>query len=348
MERKQRIDRLIQAPGATGLEGGVAGEVLDQLTAMGAEAWRDPAGNVFGRVGTQGPVVLLMAHMDEVAMMVHRIEDNGMVRLWKIAGVDPRILPGSRLVIHTAQGPLPSVAGALPPHLQQGTEQPAYTWEDLLCDTGLSPAAVKARVQVGDPVTLAPEPLWELLDGRLTGKTLDDRGPLGALLDLFSRLVGKPLSCQAVLCASVQEEKHGTGALTATRGLKPDLAVAVDVCHAPPPTKECSTFPLDSLVIDRSASLHPGLVGLLEAAAKAQDIPFETEAEMAAKGNDAWDIATQAGGVAAALLSVPLRYMHTGAEVISQQALERLESLLEGWILGLDEAQAKEALCWKD
>ena len=52
--------------------------------------------------------------------------------------------------------------------------------------------------------------------------------------------------------------------------------------------------------------------------------------------------------MAAALLSVPLRYMHTGAEVISQQALERLESLLEGWILGLDEAQAKEALCWKD
>ena len=146
----------------------------------------------------------------------------------------------------------------------------------------------------------------------------------------------------------MQEEKHGTGALTATRGLKPDLAVAVDVCHAPPPTKEFSTFPLDSLFIDRSASLHPGLVGLLEAAAKARDIPYETEAEMAAKGNDAWDIATQAGGVAAALLSVPLRYMHTGAEVISQQALERLERLLEGWILGLDEAQAKEALCWKD
>ena len=89
-------------------------------------------------------------------------------------------------------------------------------------------------------------------------------------------------------------------------------------------------------------------MGLLEAAAKARDIPYETEAEMAAKGNDAWDIATQAGGVAAALLSVPLRYMHTGAEVISQQGLERLESLLEGWILGLDEAQAKEALCWKD
>lgn len=348
MERKERIDRLIQAPGATGLEGSVAGEVLGQLSAMGAEAWQDTAGNVFGRIGTQGPVVLLMAHMDEVAMMVHRIEDNGMVRLWKIAGVDPRILPGSRLVIHTAQGPLPSVAGALPPHLQQGEEQPAYTWEDLLCDTGLSPEAAKARVQVGDAVTLAPEPLWELLDGRLTGKTLDDRGPLGALLHLFSRLADKPLGCQAVLCASVQEEKSGAGALAATRGLTPDMAVAVDVCHAPPPVKECSTFPLDSLVIDRSASLHPGLVGLLEATAKANGIPYGTAAEMAAKGNDAWDMATQAGGVATALLSVPLRYMHTGAEVISQQALSQLEALLENWILGLDEAQAKEALCWND
>lgn len=113
----------------------MAGEVLDQLTAMGAEAWRDPAGNVFGRVGTQGPVVLLMAHMDEVAMMVHRIEDNGMVRLWKIAGVDPRILP--RVPVGDPYGPGPPAqrGRGLAPHLQQGTEQPAYTWEDLLCDT---------------------------------------------------------------------------------------------------------------------------------------------------------------------------------------------------------------------
>lgn len=348
MDRRERIDRLIQAPGPTGLEGSVAGEVMDQLAAMGVEAWQDTAGNVFGRVGDRGPVALLMAHMDEVAMLVHRIEDNGMVRLWKITGVDPRILPGSRLVIHTAQGPLYGVAGAVPPHLQQGAEPPAYTWEELLCDTGLSPAAAKARVQVGDAVTLAPEPLLPLLNGRLAGKTLDDRGPLGALLQLFSRLAGKELGCQAVLCASVQEEKSGAGALAATRGLTPDMAVAVDVCHAPPPAKDFSTYPLDRLVIDRSASLHPGLVGLLEATAKANGIPYEAAAEMSAKGNDAWDIATQAGGVATALVSVPLRYMHTGVEVISQQALDQMEALLENWILGLDEAQAKEALCWKD
>lgn len=75
---------------------------------------------------------------------------------------------------------------------------------------GLSPAAVKARVQVGDPVTLAPEPLWELLDGRLTGKTLDDRGPLGALLELFSRLWASPFParrCCAPRCRRKSTEQ---------------------------------------------------------------------------------------------------------------------------------------------
>ena len=121
MERKERIDRLIQAPGATGLEGSVAGEVLGQLSAMGAEAWQDTAGNVFGRIGTQGPVVLLMAHMDEVAMMVHRIEDNGMVRLWKIAGVDPRILPGSSI---RPRAPCPAWPGPCPPICNRGRSSP--------------------------------------------------------------------------------------------------------------------------------------------------------------------------------------------------------------------------------
>lgn len=349
MELMERLARLAAAPGATGLEESVAAEVLRQLQAMGAEAWQDRVGNVFGRVGAGGPAVLLMAHMDEIGMAVEAIEENGMLRLCKIAGVDPRILPGSRLVVGGREGPLFAVAGATPPHLQKKEEEPpAYAWEDILCDTGLEAAKVRALVRVGDPVTLAPEPPLALLDGRVAGKTLDDRAPLAALLALFEGLCKAPPPCTAVLCASCQEEKSGAGAMAAARSARPDMALAVDVCHAPPPKAPFRAFPLEDLVLCRSASLHPGLYGLVEAAARAAGVSYQVEAAMAASGTDAWDMAVQNGGVATGLLSVPLRYMHTGAEVVSLSALANLEKTLEAFLRGLGDAAWKEALCWNN
>ena len=348
MDRLERIGRLSAAPGVTGLEEGVAAEVLRQLQGLGIRAWQDKAGSVFGQVGEEGPLVLLMAHMDEIGMAIQAVEENGMARLWKVAGVDPRVLAGSRLLIHTKDGPLPAVAGALPPHLQRGEEAPrAYAWEDLLLDTGLGPAA-KERVQVGDVVTLYPHAPLALLDGRLSCKTLDDRGPLGALLDLLARLRQNPAPCRAVLCASVQEEKTGAGGLTAPRQLRPDMAIAVDVCHSGPPETEFRTHPLDTIVINRSLCLHPGVVNLLEAAAKKAGVEYEIGAGMTASGTDAFHIAPQAGGIATGLLEVPLRYMHTSAEVISARALDDLERVLEAFLRGLAGESWKEALCWKD
>lgn len=347
MELLERIGRLTAPAGATGMEEAVAAEVMAQLSALGAQVWQDKAGSVFGKTGAGRPVVLLMAHMDEVGMVVHTLEENGMLRLCKIAGVDPRILPGSRLLVQGREGPLWAVAGALPPHLKKEGEPPAYTWEDILCDTGLSPEEAKRRVRPGDMVTLAPEPPLALLGSRAAGKTMDDRAPLAALIELFERLCKEEPPCAVVLCASVQEEKSGAGAMAGAYALCPDMAIAVDVCHAPPPDTPFRTYPLEDVVLSRSASLHPGLSGLLEDAAKAADISYQVAAAMSASGTDAWDMAIQAGGMAAGLVSVPLRYMHTGVEVISLTALRNMENLLEGFLRGLG-GSWEEALCWND
>ncbi|MEA5059480.1 MAG: M20/M25/M40 family metallo-hydrolase [Candidatus Pelethousia sp.] len=347
MELLERIGRLTAAPGATGMEEAVAAEVMAQLADFGAEAWQDKAGSVFARTGAGRPVVLLMAHMDEVGMLVHTVEENGMLRLCKIAGVDPRILPGSRLVIQGREGPIWAVAGALPPHLKQEGEPPAYTWEDILCDTGLPPAEAKRLVRPGDMVTLAPEPPVALLGSRAAGKTLDDRAPLAAMLALFGSLCKETLPCTVVLCASVQEEKSGAGAMAGAYAICPDMAIAVDVCHAPPPDTPFRTYPLEDVILCRSASLHQGLFGLLEDAAKAAGISYQVEASMAASGTDAWDMAVQAGGVATGLLSVPLRYMHTGVEVVDLGTLAELEKLLACFLRGLGGAW-EETLCWND
>lgn len=348
MELLERIARLTAAPGGTGMEDAVGAEVEAQLAEMGVESFRDKAGSVYGKIGQGSPLVLLMAHMDEVAMLVQKVEENGMLRLCKIAGVDPRILPGSRLVIQGRKGPIWAVAGALPPHLKKEGEPPAYAWEDILCDPGLSPEEAKALIRPGDMVTLAPEPPLALLGNRAAGKTMDDRAPLAALLELFAALSKEELPCTVVLCASVQEEKSGAGAMAGAYSLCPDMAIAVDVCHAPPPDTPFRTYPLEDVMLCRSSSLHPGLFGLLEDGAKAAGISYGVEAAMAAKGTDAWDMAVQAGGVAAGLVSVPLRYMHTGVEVISLDTLQNMEKLLAGFLRGLNTCPWKEALCWND
>ena len=92
-----RIEKLIALPGVTGMEGAVAAEAAAQFAAAGAEVSRDRAGNVYGKLGSGRPVVLLMAHMDEIGMMVSRIEENGMLRICKVAGggsPDPARRPG--------------------------------------------------------------------------------------------------------------------------------------------------------------------------------------------------------------------------------------------------------------
>ena len=342
-----RIASLTAAPGATGMEEGVAKEAAAQLNALGVKVWQDNAGSVFASHGQGRPLVLLMAHMDEVGMVVQSVEENGMIRPCKISGIDPRILPGSRVVVAGREGPIPAVGGALPPHLQKQGDQPAYKWEDILLDTGLEADEVKRLVRPGDMVTLAPEPPLSLLGGRAAGKTMDDRAPLAALIELFVRLAKEELPCTVVLCASAQEEKSGAGAMAGAYALCPDMAIAVDVCHAPPPDIPFRTYPLEDVVLCRSANLHPGLFGLIEDAAKETGISYQVSAQMSASGTDAWDIAVQAGGIATGLISVPLRYMHTGVEVIDLNTLANLEKLLYCFLRNLNTGW-EEALCWKD
>ena len=103
METVKILDRLIKAQGVTGFERSGITQTVKELFGeftegiAGAKVWSDVNGNAFVQVGESGPTVMIMAHMDEVGMTVTKIEDNGMLRIASVAGVDPRVLPGSRV-----------------------------------------------------------------------------------------------------------------------------------------------------------------------------------------------------------------------------------------------------------
>ena len=170
MDIFKAISDLTTLPGVTGNEAAVSRAVQGYFRAHTDDVWIDAMGNTYGRIGNpDGPTLLVMAHMDEVGMMVTDIEENGMLRLRSVAGVDPRVLPGSEVRVFGRET-LPAVVGALPPHLQNTDDKDkAYKIDDLVCDTGLPAERVRALVQVGDNVTFAPFPPMKLKNNFIAG-----------------------------------------------------------------------------------------------------------------------------------------------------------------------------------
>lgn len=348
MDLFKAISQLTVLPGVSGNEERVGDAVAGYFREYTPDVWRDALGNVCGRIGKGGPTLLVMAHMDEIGLIVNGIEDNGMLRIASVAGVDPRVLPGSEVLIY-GKTPIKAVVGAIPPHLQVlGDDKAAYKTEELLCDTGFSADDVKAQISVGDFVTFAPTPPMELKNGIIAGKTFDDRALVVAMIEAMDILKNYTLNCNVVFCASVQEERGSHGAIVSAYSLAPDMAIAIDVCHAPTPgTPQFSTTPMESIAIAVGSNIHPSMANQIKESASSQNIAFEVEAIMGHTGTDAWDIQVVRGGIPTGLVSLPLRYMHTSVEVISLATLKNCAKVIAGFAQNIG-ADWEEKLCLDD
>lgn len=347
MDYLETLTALTAAAGPSGNEAGVANVAAALFRRHTADVWRDPLGNVYARMGEGRPVVLVCAHMDEIALAVAAIEDNGMLRLARVGGVDPRVLPGSEVVVHGARD-LPGVIGAVPPHLLGSDRDAAYPLEDLACDTGYPAETLRTLVSVGDMVTFAPLPPLRLANGFVTSKTLDDRALVACMCDAMEMLARRSLACTAVFCATVQEELGCHGAAAAGHHIHPDIGIALDVCHAPTPdAPSCRTTPPDKAALTRGGNIHPGVYEMLKRAATETNVPFATAVTLGATGTDARTLQLQQGGIPTGLLELPLRYMHTSVELGSLDTLHGCAKILAECIASLDDGW-EDALCWND
>lgn len=348
MDVFEALSRMTTTSGATADESAVADVVRGYYKAYTDDITTDNMGNTYARVGDHGPTLLVMAHMDEVACMVTYIEENGMLRVCSAVGVDPRVLPGSEMIVHGVK-PIPAVIGALPPHLQKdGDNKKSYTTNDLVCDTGLPCEEVKALVRVGDRVTFKLVPPMKLKNNIIAGKTFDDRACIAVMLEALDILKSRKLDCRVVFCASVQEECGGGGATAGGYNIRPDMAIAMDVCHAPTPgTKPFDAIDIEKVAVTCGANIHPGMFKLITEAADAQNIAWDTDVAVAATGTDAWGLQIQVGGIPCGLISLPLRYMHTCVEEISLNTLKNCAKVIAGVAAGLG-ADWEEKLCLDD
>ena len=331
------LKELLETPSPTGFEEPAAALVRERLADVADEITTDTMGSVRALLaGAEegAPALMLAAHMDEIGLMVTYISDEGFLSVASLGGVDAAILPGMRVDVHTESGVLRGVVGRKPIHLIEPDERKNVTpLSSLVIDLGLKPKRVKKLVSVGDPITFGVG-FERFGDGMAVSKCFDDKCGVWIACRVMEELAkagGAP--GDFVAAATTQEEIGTRGAMTSAHAVNPDVALAFDVTHATDypgidKTKYgkivCGAGP----VIARGPNINPVVFERLVAAAKAEGIPYQLEAEPSVTGTDARAIQVARDGIPTGLVSVPLRYMHTPTEVVCLADLQATVRLI--------------------
>lgn len=320
-------------PGEPGYEAAVNGFFAECFRPLVDEVRTDALENMIAKQGSKGPKIMISAHQDEVGMLVLDIEDDGSIRIFRNGGVDPRILPGSEVIVHAASGALYGVVGAKPPHLLSADEKnKAPMFEDLFVDIGYPADTVKRLVRTGDLVTMKMEPV-KLMGDMIAGKTMDDRASVYSMLCTAEILSRMNTEAQVHYVASSQEEIGAKGALTAAYAIHPDLAIAIDVTFGKDPgADQWDTTPMDKVAIAIGPNIHPMLGRKLIETAKKYHIAHAIEVTNGPTGTDAAEIQITHGGIPCVLVSIPLKYMHTSVETIKTETVREAGRLMAMFI----------------
>lgn len=352
MDVKEFLVSASLAHGVSGFEFmNIASVVKDAMAGFVDEIQTDVLGNVIGIKRGEGsdprPAIMLAGHMDEIGLMVTKIEEGGFLRFTQVGGVDPRILPAHEVIVY-GKKPLSGVIGVKPPHLTSREEaQKAHKMEDLFIDTGLPEDDVRNLVRVGDIATFKRQ-VSDLMQDGFSGKSLDDRAGVAVILACLDELSKYKVNADVYAVATTQEEVGLRGALVSSYGIQPDIGIAIDVCHAETPgVPEWRTSSMGKgPALAQGGNIHPKVHAGLEKAAKELGITVQKEIAPAATGTDAWAIQVTRAGVATGLVSIPLRYMHTSVETLSAGDVEQAGKLLARFIASVDACFAKELKTW--
>jgi putative aminopeptidase FrvX len=286
--------------------------------------------------------LMVMGHIDEIGLIITHIDDDGFLWFRGIGGWDAQILVGQRLVIDTREGPVTGVVGKKPIHLLRDEERKKVAdIREMHIDIGARDGEeARERVRIGDVAVIDAQPA-SLPNGRITSRALDNR--LGSYIALqAARLIAEAggAEWEVAAVAAVQEEITFGGSRTSAFALAPDAAIVIDVTHATDApgidVKEAGKHELGSgPVLSRGATLNHELFELIFETAEAEAIPFTVEATSRGTGTDADAVHLARGGIPTALVSIPLRYMHSPVELVQLDDVEACARLIAAVALRL-------------
>jgi len=339
--RKQSLEflqKLMSSPSPSGYEE-PAQEIWREYTKPFATVKTDYHGNTIGTLKPKGtPRLMFAGHCDEIGFMLIYIDDKGFISFAPIGGFDETIIPGRRVNIHTANGVVPGVIGKTPIHLiDRDKRDKGSKIEDCWIDIGAKDKKeAEKMVAIGDPVTYMYD-MMDLATGLSVARAFDDRIGSFIVAEVLRELSkSKTLKASISSVSTVQEELGLRGARTSAFGCDPDVGIATDVTFATDQPgvdkKKVGDIKLGGgPVIARGPNINPKVFKILVEVAKAKKIPYQIEGISRATGTDANAIQVSRAGVAAGLVSIPVRYMHTPVETLDFKDVEYGIKLMAGF-----------------
>lgn len=319
-EVKRILMLLAASTGVSGDEQSAADTAIEIMKPLG-KCERGALGTVICRVrdgGENAAHLMLCAHIDQIGLIVTRVDEKGFLRVSNVGGIDRATLWAANVTVHAEGGDLPGVVCTLPPHVAGDGDKKNLKPEQAAIDIGLDEKGASALVRPGDRVTLVSPPVVmpnEIICGGVT----DDRAGCAAVIAAAALAAPRISRGSLSVLLSTQEETGGAGAKTGANQLRPTRAIAVDVsfAHTPDAPREKCGIMGKGPMIGAAPILDRHMTRRLRQLAQERDIPCQQEVMGGVTGTDADSIATSGSGVATALVSIPQKFMHTPNEMVA-------------------------------
>ena len=340
----QFFEKYINNPAPTGYEWEGQKLWLDYLKPYIDEHFIDNYGTAVGVINPKATYkVVIEAHADEISWYVNYITSDGLIYVIRNGGSDHQIAPSKRVNIHTEKGLVKAVFGWPAIHTRHGEKEEAPQLKNIFLDCGCTSKeeVEKLGIHVGCVITYEDE-FMVLNDRYYVGRALDNRAG-GFMIAEVARLLKenkKKLPFGLYIVNSVQEEIGLRGAEMIAQRIKPNLAIVTDVTHdttTPMISKitqgdlACGKGP----VVSYAPAVQTNLNKLLIKTAEKNNIPFQRQASSRSTGTDTDAFAYSNGGVPSALISLPLRYMHTTVEMVHKEDVDNVISLIYESLLNI-------------
>lgn len=331
------LEQYLNNASPTGYESGGQKIWMDYLRPFVDTFITDTYGTAVGVINPDAPYkVVIEGHSDEISWYVNYISDDGLIYVIRNGGSDHQIAPSKWVNIHTKKGIVKGVFGWPAIHTRKSGKEETPKLDNIFIDIGAKDKkGVEALgVHVGCVITY-PDQFHILNENKFVCRAIDNRAG-GFMIAEVARLIKenkKELSFGLYITNSVQEEVGLRGAEMITQTIQPDLAIVTDVCHD-------TTTPMinkkeqghtrigDGPVISYAPAVHNLLRERIIETAEANEIPFQRLASSRFTGTDTDAFAYSNGGVASALISLPLRYMHTTVEMVQKEDVENVIRLI--------------------
>lgn len=339
-------EQLCLIPGLSGHEDPVREYISSQFSDPRVHHHVDAPGNLTLTVaGTDpaAPSVMIFAHIDQMGLIVRRVDSEGFLQVERVGGVPERVLPGLNMIVINDRGEsVPCVVGTKAHHATTPEEKGQVLGVDkLYFDLGVdsAQAAADLGIGIGAPITYRPQ-FSRLQNHRVTGTALDDRAGCAALMELIHSVLHSPVPATLYAVFSVQEEFNLRGAMVAAQRLKPDAAISIDIMVASDTPDLCTR---GELQLGQGPALgmysfhgrgtlngtlpHPALLNHLMATGKAIDMPLQRSAHSGCLTDSSYVQLTHEG-VPTMDIGFPARYTHMPTEVCDLRDLSAIAELL--------------------